>query len=80
MNLVQDIKTDVKSFYSYVRSKSVTKEKVGPLKDDQGNIITEASAMCKILNEYFSSVFTNPSVNSTLPRVQCIFKEDHNKR
>ena len=56
--LASNIKTDKKSFYRYVRSKSKTKDVVGPLKDVYGRIITDDLTMSNILNQFFSSVFT----------------------
>ena len=41
-----------------MRSKSKTKTKVGPLIDSQNMQVEEEEQMCKILNKYFSSVFT----------------------
>ena len=38
--LAQHIKSDSKSFYAYVRSKQNVRDKVGPLVDNAGNIIT----------------------------------------
>ena len=38
--LAQHIKSDSKSFYAYVRSKQNVRDKVGPLEDNAGNIIT----------------------------------------
>ena len=35
--LAKDIKTNPKSFYAYVRSKSKVKDKVGPLKNIEGH-------------------------------------------
>ena len=53
-----NIKSDPKSFYAYVRSKSKTKTKVGPLIDSQNMQVEEDEQMCEIRNKYFSSVFT----------------------
>ena len=53
-----NIKSDPKSFYTYVRSKSKTKTKVGPLIDSKNMQVEEDEQMCEILNKYFSSVFT----------------------
>ena len=36
----QNIKSDSKSFYAYVRSKQNVRDKVGPLEDNFGNIVT----------------------------------------
>ena len=40
-NLAQPIKSDSKSLYVYVRSKQNVRDKVGPLEDNAGNIITQ---------------------------------------
>ena len=56
--LAQNIKSDSKSFYAYVRSKQNVRDKVGPLEDNAGNIITQGFLMPEELNMHFSSVFT----------------------
>ena len=67
--LASNIKTDVKSFYAYTRSKLKVKDKVGPLVDSNGNIVTDNLVAANILNDFFCSVFTNDSVDySPLPR------------
>ena len=40
LKLAQNIKSDSKSFYAYVRSKQNVRDKVGPLEDNGGDIIT----------------------------------------
>ena len=56
--LAQNIKSDSKSFYAYVRSKQNVRDKVGPLEDIAGNKITQGCLMAEELNVHFSSVFT----------------------
>ena len=60
----QNIKSDSKSFYAYVRSKQNVRDKVGPLEDNAGNIITEGVLMAEELNMHFSSVFTREDTSS----------------
>ena len=48
--LAQNIKSDSKSFYAYVRSKQNVRDKVGPLEDNAGNIITQGFLMAEELN------------------------------
>ena len=48
--LAQNIKSDIKSFYAYVRSKQNVRDKVGPLEDNVGNIITQGFLMTDELN------------------------------
>jgi len=58
LKLAEKIKTDCKSFYSYVKSKSKTKPGRDPLRDQVGNLVSDSKGMGILLNEYFSSVFT----------------------
>ena len=52
------IKKESKSFYRYVKSKVGSKEKIGPLKDDNGNVLTDVESMGELLNRFFASVFS----------------------
>ena len=65
--LAQHIKSDSKSFSAYARSKQNVWDKVGPLEDNAGNIITQGFLMAEELNRHFSSVFTREDTSS-LPR------------
>ena len=56
--LAHNIKSESKSFYACVRSKQNVRDKVGPLEDNVGNIITQGFLMAEELNMHFSSVFT----------------------
>ena len=60
------MKNESKSFYAYVRSKQNVQNKVGPLEDSAGNIISQGFLMAKDLNGYFSSVFTTEDISSLL--------------
>ena len=53
--LEQNIKSDSKSFYAYVRSKQ-------NIRDNAGNILTQGVLMTEELNMHFSSVFTRELV------------------
>ena len=72
--LACNIKNDSKSFYAYVRSKQNVRDKVGPLEDSAGNIISQGFLMVKDLNGYFSSVFTREDISS-LPVPDAKFQE-----
>ena len=52
------------SLYAYVRSKQNVRNKVGPLEDNAGNIITQGFLMAEELNRHFSSVFTRENTSS----------------
>ena len=77
--LAQNIKSDSKSFYAYVRSKQNVRDKVGPLEDNAGNIITQGFLMADELNMHFSSVFTREDTSS-IPVQETKFKGSEGER
>ena len=77
--LAQNIKSDSKSFYAYVRSKQNVRDKVGPLVDNAGNIITQGFLMAEELNMHFSSVFTREDT-SLIPVPETKFKGSEGER
>lgn len=64
--LADNIKKDPKSFYSYTRTKTKTKDTVGPLLDSNGDVIIDSAETANVLNDYFASVFTE-EVTENLP-------------
>ena len=62
--LAGNIKNYRKSFYAYVRSNQKVRDKVGPLENNGGNIISDGFQTAEVLNEYFSSVFTTENISS----------------
>ena len=70
---------DSKSFYAYVRSKQNVRDKVGPLEDNFGNIVTQGFLMAEELNMHFSSVFTREDTSS-LPVPETKFKGSEGER
>ena len=72
--LACNIKNYSKSFYAYVRSKQNVRDKIGPLEDSAGNIISKGFLMAEHLNGYFSSVFTTEDISS-LPVPDAKFQE-----
>ena len=77
--LAENIKNNNKSFYAYIRNKQRTKDKVGPLKDQNGELLVEDQKNAELLNEYFSSVFTQEDI-SNMPELKNMFKEDSTKK
>eukprot|EP00061_Rhincodon_typus_P005637 g25399.t1 len=58
MTLARRVKENPKAFHRYIKNRRITREKVGPLKDKEGNLCLDAENVGKILNENFASVFT----------------------
>ena len=77
--LAQNIKSDSKSFYAYVRSKQKVRDKVGPLEDNAGIKITQGCLMAEELNKHFSSVFTREDTSS-LPVPETKFNGSEGER
>ena len=65
-SIVSNIKKDVKSFYTYVKSKTRVKESVGPLKDDSDSLACTERNMGNLPNTFFASLFTNKTTDSLL--------------
>ena len=79
LKLAQNIKSVSKSFYAYVRSKQNVRDKVGPLEDNAGDIITEGILMAEELNMHFSTVFTREDT-SLLPLPETKFNGSEGER
>ena len=70
--LAQNIKSDSKSSYAYVRRKQNGRDKVGPLEENAWNIITQGFLMAEEFNMHFSSVFTREDTCSLpVPETKC---------
>src|SRR5664279_3605844 len=76
-SMAKDVKSNPRSFYAYVRSKTKVKEVVGPLRKDDGNYVSDNEEMSNVLNDYFGSVFTDEKDLDNLPEVQTVFREDN---
>lgn len=71
--LTKNIKKDPKAFYKYARSKMNVKDRVGPLSDEDGETVTDDSKASEMLNNFFSSVFTQEIIDN-LPEPRKIFQ------
>ena len=56
--LGKNIKEDRKGFYKYAKSKMTVKEGVGPIEDENGDLIRDEKTMAAEFNKFFKSVFT----------------------
>lgn len=57
-SLVDSMVHNPKVFHAYIRNRKVNKVGVGPLKSDDGSIITDPQSMANIFATAFSSVYT----------------------
>ncbi|GAB0210101.1 mitochondrial enolase superfamily member 1 [Grus japonensis] len=58
ISLARDVKDNKKSFYRYVSDKRRTRENVGPLRNETGDLDTQDMEKAEVLNDFFASVFT----------------------
>ncbi|GAB0183447.1 mitochondrial enolase superfamily member 1 [Grus japonensis] len=65
LNLARDIKDNKKSFYRYVSVKRKTRENVGPLQNETGDLVTQDVEKAEVLNNLFASVFTSKRLSHT---------------
>ncbi|GAB0187514.1 F-box only protein 11 [Grus japonensis] len=65
INLARDVKGNKKSFYRYVSDKRRTRENVGPLQNETGNLVTQDMEKAEVLNDFFASVFTGKCLSHT---------------
>ncbi|GAB0210211.1 mitochondrial enolase superfamily member 1 [Grus japonensis] len=65
LNLARDVKDNKKSFYRYVSDKRRTRENVGPLWNETGNLVTQDMEKAEVLNDFFASVFASKSSSHT---------------
>ncbi|PKU35376.1 rna-directed dna polymerase from mobile element jockey-like [Limosa lapponica baueri] len=66
LNLSRDIKDNKKNFYNYdVRDKGKTREDVGLLQKETGDLVTQDREKAEVLNDFFTSFFTSRGCNHT---------------
>ncbi|KFU99993.1 hypothetical protein N340_08025, partial [Tauraco erythrolophus] len=65
LNLARDIKGNKKNFYRYVSDKKRSRENVGPLRKETGDLATRDMEKAEVLNDFFASVFTGKSSSGT---------------
>ena len=62
-NIASNIKSDPKAFYKYIKQKTKNKQEITALKTDKGTLTSTDEEIAELLNEYFSTVFTNELTN-----------------
>ncbi|KFV17265.1 hypothetical protein N340_13574, partial [Tauraco erythrolophus] len=65
LNLAKSIKDNKKSIYRYVSDKKRSRENVGPLWKEMGDVASWDMEKAEVLNNFFASVFTGKSSSCT---------------
>jgi len=75
--LAENIKTDTKSFYAYVKGRAKAGRSIGPLVNDQNVVVDLAEEMSQEFYKFFSSVFTKERTGE-VPEANWVYKENDN--
>ena len=67
--IAENCKQNPKMFWKYINSRLKTQSGISPLRDENGNIISEEEGKATILNNYFSSVYTREKIDD-LPNIE----------
>ncbi|GAB0202682.1 mitochondrial enolase superfamily member 1 [Grus japonensis] len=65
ISLARDVKDNKKSFHRYVSDKRRTRENVGPLWNETGDLVTQDMEKAEVLNDFFASVSTGKCSSHT---------------
>ncbi|GAB0176539.1 mitochondrial enolase superfamily member 1 [Grus japonensis] len=65
LNLARDVKSNKKSFCRYISDKRKTRENVGLLWKETGDLVTWDMEKAEVLNNFFASVFTSKCSSHT---------------
>ena len=65
LNLARDVKGNKKSLYRYISDKRKTRENVGPLWKEMGDLVTQDMEKAEVLNDFLASVFTGKCLSHT---------------
>lgn len=74
--LIQNVKEDAKSFWSYIRSKTKTKSTIGDIEDNDGVLTSDCLGKAEILNSFFGSVFVNEDASEVPELPVRVFNEE----
>ncbi|GAB0187869.1 mitochondrial enolase superfamily member 1 [Grus japonensis] len=65
LNLARDVKGNKKSLYRYISNKRKTRENMGLLWNETGNLVTWGMEKAEVLNDFFASIFTGKCFSHT---------------
>ncbi|GAB0204405.1 mitochondrial enolase superfamily member 1 [Grus japonensis] len=65
ISLARDVKDNKKSFYSYVSDKRRTRENVGPLRNETGDLVTQDMEKAEVFKDFFALVFMGKCLSHT---------------
>ena len=74
-SIAKECKSNPKSFWKYVRTKTKAKTGLSPLRKRNGDIALTDNEKADTLNEYFTSVFTKENLDNLPPVKEAIWSE-----
>ena len=71
-NLAKNMKKNPRPFYAHLNKGIRSRAQVGPLKNSDGELISDNNGMCNVFNSFFSSIFTKENdLNIPTPTRVC---------
>ncbi len=77
VRISKEAKKNPKLFFSYIRREKSVRDNIGPLLDNDNNLVSDNKEMASLLNQTFSKVFTKENVR--VPDIIKIFQGSHEK-
>ena len=77
VRIAREAKTNPKGFYQMYQTK--TREKIGPIRSDSGELTDNDGEMSNNLNKYFSTVFTTENLNM-IPEAPTLFRDSEENK
>ena len=77
--IAKEGKRNPKQFYSYLKNERTNKVRVGPLKNEDGELVMDPKAQANLLNENYSKVFTVPEGEGEA-EIDCLVREEEKLR
>ena len=73
--IAKEGKTNPKQFYSYLKKEKSNKVRVGPLKNENGELVIDPKEQADLLNRNYVGVFTVPD-NEDVEELPCLVEEE----
>ena len=74
-DIIKKLKKDPKAFWRYANSKLKTKSRLSRLKKEDGTLTETQDEQAQVLNDFFSSVFTEEDLSS-IPNLEDRYQND----
>ena len=75
-SIAKERKPNPRKFFNYVKGTTKQKDTIGPLRNENNELIVEDTLMAELLNQFFSSVFTEEDLTNIPDAEQLVSSEE----